>query len=72
VDGHERPDVIQYRQEVFLPLMNELLLYTVQYKEDEAGTWHTIPPLLPIGGQVHVMYFHDESCFHGFDYKKSL
>jgi hypothetical protein len=72
VDGHERPDVIQYRQEVFLPLINELLSYTVQYEEDEAGTWHTIPPLLPIGGQVHIMYFHDESCFHGFDYKKSL
>jgi hypothetical protein len=37
VDRYERPDVIQYRQEVFLPLMNELLLYTVQYEEDEAG-----------------------------------
>jgi hypothetical protein len=49
VDGHERSDVIQYRQEVFLPLMKELLSYTVQYEEDEAGTWHTIQPLLPIG-----------------------
>ena len=52
--------------------MNELLSYTVQYEEDEAGIWYTIPPLLPIRGQVHVMYFYDESCFHGFDYKKSL
>ena len=42
MDGHERPDVIQYRQEVFLPLMNELLAFTVQYEEDEAGIWHTI------------------------------
>jgi hypothetical protein len=50
VDRHERPNVIQYRQEVFLLLMNELLSYTVQYEEDEAGIWHTIPPLLPIGG----------------------
>jgi hypothetical protein len=29
--------MIQYRQEVFLPLMNELLAFTVQYEEDEAG-----------------------------------
>ena len=72
VDGHERPDVISYRQEVFLPLMKELLSYTVQYEEDEAGTWHTIQPSLPTGVQLHVMYFHDESCFHGHDYKKRL
>jgi hypothetical protein len=52
--------------------MNELLVFTVQYEEDEAGIWYTIQPLLPIRGQVHVIYFHDESCFHGFDYKKSL
>ncbi|PMD55885.1 uncharacterized protein K444DRAFT_695185, partial [Hyaloscypha bicolor E] len=49
VDGYECPNVIEYCQEVFLPLMKELLSYI-----------------------VHVMYFHDESCFHGFDYKKSL
>ena len=29
VDGHERPDVIEYHQEVFLPLIKELLLYIV-------------------------------------------
>jgi len=52
--------------------MNELLSYIVQYEEDEAGVWYTIPPLLLIGGQVHIMYFYDESCFYGFDYKKSL
>jgi hypothetical protein len=39
VNRHKQPDVIQYCQEVFLPLMKELLSYTVQYKEDEAGTW---------------------------------
>ena len=52
--------------------MNELLSYIVQYEEDEAGIWHTIQPSLLIGVQVHVMYFHDKSYFHGFDYKKSL
>jgi hypothetical protein len=29
VDGHERPDVIEYRQVVFLLLMKELLVYIV-------------------------------------------
>jgi len=52
--------------------MEELLSYTVQYKEDEASTWFTIQPSLPKGAQLHVMYFHDESCFYSLDYKKSL
>jgi hypothetical protein len=57
---------------VFLPLINKLLLYTVQYKEDEAGIWHTIQPLLLIRVQVYIIYFYNKSYFHGFDYKKSL
>src|ERR1700733_13250431 len=71
VDGHEREDVVAYRQEVFLPLIAELDLYTRHYKEREDGTWEIIEPLLPLGVQPHVMYYQDESCFHGHDYKKT-
>jgi hypothetical protein len=38
VNRHKREDIIKYRQNVFLPLMEELLSYTVQYEEDETGT----------------------------------
>jgi hypothetical protein len=63
IDGHEREDVIQYRQEVFLPKMEELLSYTTQYEEKDDGTWEPIYTSLPLGVKRHVFYFHDESCF---------
>jgi hypothetical protein len=72
VDRHEREDVIRYRQEVFLPKVKELLGYTIQYDEKSDGTWDLIYPLLPLGVKQHVFYFHDKSCFHGYDYKKSI
>jgi len=72
VDGHEREDVVAYRQTVFLPLMAKLDSYTRQYTENDDGTWKVVEPLLPVGVKRHVMYFHDESCFHGHDYKKII
>jgi hypothetical protein len=72
VDGHEREDVIAYRQEVFLPLMAELDSYTRQYEENDDGTWKTIEPILPPGVQRHVIYCYDESCFYRHDYKKII
>jgi len=38
VDGHERKDVVQYRQKVFLPLMLKLESYAWHYIEREDGT----------------------------------
>jgi len=49
VDGHEREDVIAYRQEVFLPIMAKLDLYTRQYKEKDDGTWTIIELILLLG-----------------------
>jgi len=37
VDGHKREDVIAYKQEVFLPIIAKLDLYTRQYKEKDNG-----------------------------------
>jgi hypothetical protein len=72
VDGHEREDVVRYRQEVFLPLIGEALSYSRQYDETEDRKWKTVEPDLPKGIRRHVFYFHDESCFHGYDYKKTI
>jgi hypothetical protein len=72
VDGHEREDMIAYRQEVFLPMMAKLDLYAWQYEEKDDGTWKIIEPILLLGVQCHVVYYHDESCFHRHDYKKII
>jgi hypothetical protein len=72
VDRHEREDVVAYRQEVFLPLIAELDSYTRHYNKKEDSTWEIIKPSLPPGIQPHVMYYHDKSCFHRHDYKKTL
>jgi hypothetical protein len=49
VDGYKREDVIAYRQEVFLPMMAKLDLYTRQYKEKDDGTWKIIELILLLG-----------------------
>jgi hypothetical protein len=72
VDGHKREDVVQYRQEVFLPKMEVILQYTTQYEEKQDGTWEVIQPSLPPGVKHYVLYFHDKSCFYGYDYKKTI
>jgi len=33
VDGHKREDVIKYRQQIFLLVIEKLLALTVQYEE---------------------------------------
>ena len=72
VDGHEREDVVTYRQEVFLLIIAELDSYTRQYEERGNSTWKVTEPKLSQGVQRHVFYYHDESCFHGHDYKKII
>jgi len=54
IDGHEREDVVRYRQDVFLPKMKELDLYCTHYDEKEDGTWEAILPDLPAGVRRHV------------------
>ena len=31
-----------------------------------------IPPSLAPGEKRHILYFHDESCFHGMEFKKAM
>lgn len=60
-DGHEREDVVRYRQEVFLPRFFELLPKCVKFEEDGSqiypkGTDHPF-----------VLLTHDESWFNSND-----
>ena len=61
VDGHERDDVVQYRQQVFLPQMAEYMSRMRRWL-DENG-WN-IPPEVT---RALVIWHHDESTFFAND-----
>lgn len=64
MDGHEREDVVKYRNEVFLPLMAEYENRMVHYEGPEL---RRIEPKLATGEKEIIPQFHDESCFHAND-----
>ncbi|PVH68112.1 hypothetical protein DL98DRAFT_633755 [Cadophora sp. DSE1049] len=72
VDGHEREDVIEYRQKEFLPQMAYYQSLTTNYEEDANKVLQPIPLILPPGEKEHVLYYHDESCFHAKDYSTRI
>jgi hypothetical protein len=49
VNGHERKDVVKYRQTIFLPLMAKLQSYARQYIEMPSDKWQVVELLLPLG-----------------------
>lgn len=63
VDGHEREDVVQYRQEVYIPIY--------QQHAQKMRTWdndgNETSPLLGEGEKYTVLWFHDESTFYAND-----
>jgi hypothetical protein len=67
VDGHERQDVVEYRQQIFLPLWNSLKRRFVIFQED--GSWQ-VPEGLHQGERPLVFVTHDESTFHANDGKR--
>lgn len=62
VDGHERPDVVDYRQNVFCPRMQELLVTLREYDDSRE-----IPKDLPPGTKRRHLVTHDESTFNAND-----
>jgi hypothetical protein len=64
-DGHEQPDNLAYRQEVYIPFLRGIEKWTTRYsgKECEEG----IPPELEGAEAEVVIYFHDECCFKSND-----
>jgi len=63
VDGHERDDVVYYRQNVFLPAWAELDRRTRKWTTDNT---EIINDALANGRTV-VIWFHDESTFYAND-----
>lgn len=67
VDGHEREDVVLYRNNVFLPLWKQFSQRFVVFEED--GSWQPPPGLMP-GEKPIVFITHDESAFNANDGKR--
>ena len=68
-DGHEREDVVNYRNEVFLNIWQEASRRFVIFNED--GSWEKPPSLQP-GEKPLVLVTHDESTFNANDGKHRL
>ena len=69
IDGHERPDVIAYR-DAFLQRMEEHSKYFFQYEGENMNT--VLSPKLQSGQRPRVLVTHDESCFSSNDGKSTI
>ena len=70
VDGHEREDVVSYRQNVFLPKMAEYEQRMAKYERVGDNLQRVAPTLQP-GERELIPEFHDESSFHAFEHTTS-
>jgi hypothetical protein len=71
IDGHERPDVVEYHNMKFLPFMASY--------QDRMAKWVLKDselvrkdPELRLGEKQVIAVFQDESSFHVNEYKKSI
>jgi hypothetical protein len=68
MDGHERADVVEYREKVFLPKMKEFERRMARYEGPDLK--RVEPNLLP-GEKELIAEFQDETCCQGNDHKTS-
>ena len=73
MDGHERPDVVEYQNDVFLPLMASFEQRMAQWTQrlECVELVHVEPELGPDEKQI-ITVFQDESCFHVNDHKQTM
>jgi hypothetical protein len=68
MDGHEREDVMKYRNEVFLPAMAR---FEAKMTHFEGPELKKVSPTLKDGEKEIIPQFHDESCLTVNDYKST-
>ena len=68
-DGHERSDVVSYREQ-FLNRMSHYERFFFKYEGDDMK--NVIPPDLNAGERPRVLITHDESCFSSHDGKTTI
>jgi hypothetical protein len=70
MDGHERPDIVKYRNSEFLLLMVSYKRCMVQWKPKGVSLVRVEPDLRPDENWV-IAVFQDESCFYVNDNKQT-
>ncbi|KAF8588139.1 hypothetical protein K439DRAFT_1658713 [Ramaria rubella] len=68
MDGHEREDVVKYRNDIFLPAMAKFEKRMIRFEGPQLK-W-VEPTLLP-GECILIAEFHDESCCQQNEFKTS-
>ena len=71
MDSHERPDVVEYCNQTFLPLMAEYRKRMANWELQGSKLVH-IGPVLELGEPQIIMLFQDESFFHANEYKRTI
>ncbi|RPB23933.1 hypothetical protein L211DRAFT_838386, partial [Terfezia boudieri ATCC MYA-4762] len=69
IDGHEREDVVRYRQEVFLPAMEKLFHSGLREWAEDGSL---ILKEIPAGEKEKILVTHDESTFNANDGKRRM
>ena len=64
-DGHERTDVIEYRQNVFLPAMDIHEKYFTIYEGTDME--EQIEPALNFGEKQKLLFVHDECIYYSYE-----
>ncbi len=71
MDGHKRPDVIEYQKNKFLPLMALFERHMVHWKPEGTDLVCIEPDLGPEEKRV-ITVFQDECCFYANDNKQTV
>ena len=62
-DAHEREDVVEFRNNTYLPTIKRMDLLGTTYVDDENGNIVASPPILQNGQRQVVKVFHDECIY---------
>ena len=71
MDGHERPDIIDYWMNSFLPLMAQYEKRMVHWVADGPNLM-CIDLKLGLDDKRVIAVFQDKSCFHVNEYKANI
>ncbi len=71
MDGHERPDIVEYRNDMFLLLMASFERRMAKWRPEGLGLVRVEPELRPDKRRI-IAVFQDESCFHANEYKQTV
>ena len=71
MDGHERPDIVEYRNDMFLLLMASFKRRMAKWRPEGLGLVRVEPELRPDKRRI-IAVFQDESCFHANKYKQTV